>query len=101
MGSPVMLYDENVKYRFQTAFMSKLARRSFFCYVPDPIPNPDFMQHDNPLEAQKAFDRELKTEAAQARTAMKEGVLSITKHQLLNFGEPLKVSSEVDDLYTI
>lgn len=101
MGSPVMLYDENVKYRFQTAFMSKLARRSFFCYVPDPIPNPDFMQHDNPLEAQKAFDRELKTEAAQARTAMKEGVLSITKHQLLNFGEPLKVSSEVEDLYTI
>ena len=101
MGSPVMLYDENVKYRFQTAFMSKLARRSFFCYVPDPIPNPDFMHHDNPLEAQKEFDKHLKQESAQARAAMREGVLSITKHQLLNYGTPLTVSSEVEDLYTI
>jgi hypothetical protein len=99
MGSPVMLYDQQVKHRFETAFMSKLARRSFFCYVPDPMPNPDFMSDSDPLQALDDFERQLDEEAAQARAVMKDGVVAITKSQLLNLGFPITVSEEVRTAY--
>jgi hypothetical protein len=38
VGSPGhILYDEATKKKFHIAFMSKLARRSWFCYAPDKI----------------------------------------------------------------
>jgi hypothetical protein len=101
MGSPVMLYDETVKYRFQTAFMSKLARRSFFCYVPDELPAPDFMAEDDPILAEIAHERLLQEKAAQARSMMRDGVTAVTKYQLVKAKEPVRTSSRVFELYTI
>ena len=43
VGSPGhILYDESVKKKFHVAFMSKLARRSWFCYAPNKIDEPVF-----------------------------------------------------------
>lgn len=100
MGSPVMLYDEAVKYRFETAFMSKLARRSFFCYVPEPMPSPDFMSHDDPMQALDDFERALDDEAAHARAVMRDGVVAITTHHLKHLGTTITTSEEVRTYYT-
>ncbi len=101
MGSPVMLYDEAVKYRFETAFMSKLARRSFFCYEAQELPAPDFSEELNPIRAEIENERKLQIQASQARDLMKDGVISVTNYQLTKAETPLEVSDKVFELYTI
>lgn len=101
MGSPVMLYDDSVKYRFQTAFMSKLARRSFFCFELEELPPPDFTECDNPAKAEIDNERKLQTQAAHARFAMKDGVINITNYNLPKHGKSITVSDEVFEYYTL
>ena len=101
MGSPVMLYDEAVKYRFQTAFMSKLGRRSFFCYESEELPAPDFSDEPNPTKAEIENERKLQKQASQARAVMKEGVVSVTKYNLSKSNEPIQVDDSVFELYTL
>ena len=57
VGSPTyILYDEPTKKKFQIAFMSKLARRSWFCYIPEVLSEPDFDSIESFLEAENSQD---------------------------------------------
>jgi DNA-binding ferritin-like protein (Dps family) len=98
VGSPGhILYDETTKKKFHVAFMSKLARRSWFCYTPEKLPEPVFSS------LQKFWDYEdaIEDEAKQARAAMMDDVNRITKTNLDKVGQPITVSSEVKNLFRI
>lgn len=96
VGSPGhILYDESTKKKFNIAFMSKLARRSWFCYTPQRIPEPVFDSLDEMLD----YEERLEFEALQARESMKEHINSITRFGLDTHGNHLTVSQEVFRLF--
>lgn len=100
VGSPGhILYDEAVKKKFQVAFMSKLARRSFFCYTPDKIADPDFMSYDDPLEAADEYDLKIEAESKEAISSYNDLSKEITKHQLTRSGRPITVSEDVARMF--
>lgn len=102
VGSPGhILYDESVKKKFQVAFMSKLARRSWFCYTPETLPPPDFMGYDNPIEAQRQYKRKLRQISSEAVATYNELAKSVALHHIEKAGAPITVSPEVEDLYDI
>ena len=99
IGSPTyILYDEQTKRKFQIAFMSKLARRSWFCYAPERIPEPDFSSHKDPISAMIAAREEIETRSKQARIMIDEQIKSVTKFNISNTNE-LKVTNEVFALF--
>lgn len=98
VGSPGhILYDEMTKKKFHVAFMSKLARRSWFCYVPTRIPEPEFSSID------EMFDYCMKqdNEALKAREAMADQVMNIVKFGLKSIGTPLQVSEDVRRMFEV
>lgn len=98
VGSPGhILYDELTKKKFHVAFMSKLARRSWFCYVPTRIPEPEFSSID------EMFDYRMKqdNEALKAREAMADQVMNIVKFGLKSIGTPLQVSEDVRRMFEV
>ena len=102
IGAPEpILYDEVVKRRFELEFMSKLARRSWFCYTPEKVPLPDFSTEADPIAAieQMELDGELK--AAQARIGITTEFVEITKHNLQLLNEPIVLSEEVFKLMSV
>jgi len=96
VGSPGhILYDESAKKKFQIAFMSKLARRSWFCYAPESIPEPDFTLEDDPIGAMLDYEEELEVTARDARESMTSHVMDVTKFGLKSAGQSIGVSKEV------
>jgi hypothetical protein len=96
VGSPGhILYDEPTKKKFHIAFMSKLARRSFFCYAPDKIEEQVF---DN-LDDFWAYEEEIENESKKARIGMDMQTHTIAEHNLKKQGTPITVSKEVEKLY--
>lgn len=96
VGSPGhILYDEATKKKFNIAFMSKLARRSWFCYAPNKIEEPVF----DTLEEFWAHEEAIEAKSKQARVGMNVDSVVIAKHNLLKIGEPLTISKEVERLY--
>jgi hypothetical protein len=99
IGSPTyILYDEQTKRKFQIAFMSKLARRSWFCYAPERIPETDFSFHKDPIAAMIADRESIETQAKQARVMIDDQIKSVTKFNLANTSE-IKISPEVFALF--
>lgn len=97
VGSPGhILYDQSTRKKFDVAFMSKLARRSFFCYVPDKIPEPVFSS----VAEMIAYEESLEVEAKQARAAMQNTVLDIARFGISTSGEPITTTAEVFELFT-
>ena len=102
VGSPsYILYDESTKKKFHVAFMSKLARRTWFCYTPDRIYDMDFSQESNPIEAMKAYDYNIELESKNVAASLSSTVERITKHNLSKLGQTVKTTPEVFDLFTI
>jgi hypothetical protein len=102
VGSPGhILYDESTKKKFHIAFMSKLARRSWFCYTPQKIPEPDFSSHTHPIDALLAYEESLKNESLQARAIMQDQIADITTYHLSRTTTPLTVHSDVFKLFKI
>ena len=100
VGSPGhILYDEATKKKFNIAFMSKLARRSWFCYTPETIPEPDFMDQPNPIQALWDYEERVEAEAKQARAAMNDTICSITRFGLDTAGTHLSVTEDVFRLF--
>ena len=96
VGSPGhILYDEATKKKFHIAFMSKLARRSFFCYAPDKIDEQVF----DTLEEFWAYEEELEEKSKHARIGMNEESRSIAEFNLAKHGTPISVSKDVERLF--
>lgn len=92
-----ILYDNAVKQRFKKEFNSKLARRSFFCFVPDELPEPNYESVTAMIEAEE----ELEDKAIAVRNQVNSGVQAITEAYLPLVGEPLPVSADVRKLFII
>jgi hypothetical protein len=102
IGSPTyILYDEPTKRKFQIAFMSKLARRSWFCYTPDKIPEKDFSDEVDPIKAMISEKEKTEAIAKQSRYMMKDTILSISNYHLKHLGESVKVEAEVFELFEV
>ena len=96
VGSPGhILYDEGTKKKFNIAFMSKLARRSWFCYAPDKIDEPTFDTMDEYLE----HEERIENLAKHARIGIDLESHAIAEHNLAKSGEGIKVSKEVERLF--
>jgi len=92
VGSPtLLLYDEQTKKKFEVAFMSKLARRSWFCYAPERIPEPDFANCDDPIGAMVEFKYQMEVTAKNARKAMSAAIKDITDYGISTAGKPLSI----------
>jgi len=97
VGSPGhILYDDATRRKFDVAFMSKLARRSFFCYVPEKIPEPVF---DSVAEMIQ-YEESIEVEAKQARASMQNTVLDIARFGVATSGKPITTTAEVFELFT-
>lgn len=96
VGSPTyLLYDPSVRKKFLIAFGSKLARRSYFCYIPEEIEEPTYSSISEMKEAKKR----LRDDSLRAREKMSAGVVALTEHQLQKKNELLQLSEEVFDLF--
>ena len=102
VGSPGhILYDETTRKKFHIAFMSKLARRSWFCYTPERVPEPDFSLEDNPTQAMLEYEYQIDQEAKAAVAALKTQVLDVTKYNLERTGQPIPVTDDVFKLFSM
>lgn len=102
VGSPGhILYDETTKKKFHIAFMSKLARRSWFCYTPERMFEPDFSLDDDPIKAMQAHEYQIEQEARSAVEAIKAHVMDLTEYNLKRVGTAVPVSPEVFELFNI
>lgn len=102
MGSPGhILYDEATKKKFHIAFMSKLARRSWFCYEPNDIPEPDFSTEKNVGDATFAYAQQIIIDSKEARAAVADYVKDITLSQIKKKDMPITVEEEVFKLFEI
>ena len=102
VGSPGhILYDEATKKKFHVAFMSKLARRTWFCYTPDRIYEIDFSQQPDPIQAMKDYAISIENQSKEAANSIKTTVQEITKHNLQVLGEDLVVDKEVFEIFSI
>lgn len=96
VGSPGhILYDEATKKKFHIAFMSKLARRSWFCYAPDKIDEKVFAT----LEEFWAHEEEIEEESKHARIGMDMETHSIAEYQLPLQGKTIAISKDVERLF--
>lgn len=96
VGSPGhILYDEGTKKKFHIAFMSKLARRSWFCYAPDKIDEPIFAD----LDAFWAHEEEIENKSKHARVGMDLESHKIAEYNLQFQGQEITISKEVERLF--
>lgn len=102
VGSPGhILYDEATKKKFHIAFMSKLARRSWFCYSPERLTEPDFMDQPNPIQAMLDYRTNMDTVSLAAREKMSQHVLNITDFGLSTVCKPIGISEEVRRMFEV
>ena len=98
VGSPGhILYDEGTKKKFNIAFMSKLARRSWFCYAPEKIDEQVF----DTLEEFWEYEEEIENKSKHARIGMDVESHSIAEHNLRRQGETIAISKEVERLFKV
>lgn len=96
VGSPGhILYDEATKKKFNIAFMSKLARRSWFCYAPTKIEEQVFQT----LEEFWAYEENIEAQSKKARMGMDLESASIAKHHINKAGQSIAVDKAVERLY--
>ncbi len=97
-GSPnYLVYDEAVKKKFMIAFGSKLARRSFFCYVPKALPR---KHYENITEMVKD-EKQANVAASKIKEKISEKLVDVTKHQLIHVGKTLPIDNEVHHIFTM
>jgi len=96
IGSPnQLIYDEAVKKKFLLAFGSKLARRSFFCYVWEKIPKASYSSIAEMREA----ERQALEQAKIVQNNLREGIVSIAEYQLAQENALLHVDDNVLDVF--
>lgn len=96
VGSPGhILYDEATKKKFHIAFMSKLARRSWFCYAPEKIEEPVFKT----LEDFWAYEEEIENNSKHARVGMDLESHKIAEYNLDFVGQEITIDAHVERLF--
>ena len=96
-GSPEnILYDESIKRIFKNEFSTKLARRSYFCFAPETVPEPEFAT----VKEYSDFRRLANDNAVAVRTQVSQAVTELTRYQLTKVGVPLTIDPEVQDLFS-
>lgn len=100
--SPVaILYDEVVKTRFNIAILSKLGRRSHFCYSPEKIQELDFEDSEDPIGAFIAYEENVKRVAKEARNSIEDGIKYVTEYGLSTKGGDISVSPVVNRMFLV
>ena len=89
-----ILFDEAIKRIFKAEFSSKLARRSWFCFVPEVLTAANLSPAEN-IAARKARD----LNSNQIRDEISAAVLEITTDNLNKLGQDLTISDETQDLF--
>lgn len=98
VGSPgYILYDEATKKKFHIAFMSKLARRSWFCYTPDKIPEPVF----DSIEELMQYEEQIVNQSLQARASVSPTIDAVAKFGIDSAGQDILVSEEAAHLFRV
>lgn len=98
VGSPkYILYDYAVKKKFLIAFESKLARRSFFCYVPKTLPKDDNIS----LLEMKRLERELSVKANTFKEQISDGAKLVANYHMKKQNELIQISDDVQDLFNL
>lgn len=98
IGSPGnILYDENVKRKFKVEFSTKLARRSFFCFLPDQLPEADFRD----ISSLIASELLIENEAIAARMQISDGIKRVTEHNLSQGNSLLEVEPSVREMFIV
>lgn len=96
VGSPGhILYDESTKKKFNIAFMSKLARRSWFCYAPDKIEEKVF----NTLEEFWEYEEEIEEKSKHARIGMDLECREIAQFHLERKKQEINITKDVERLF--
>lgn len=102
VGSPGhILYDESTRKRFHIVFMSKMARRSWFCYAPERMAEPDFSLEDNPIQAMQEYEYGIEQEAKAAIEVLRSQIDEITEGNLDLLGTSVPVGDEVFELFNV
>ena len=102
VGSPGhILYDESTRKRFHIAFMSKMARRSWFCYAPERMEEPDFSVEDEPIKAMQEYEYHIEQEAKAAINVLRAEIDEITEGNLQLLGQSIPTAKEVFELFNI
>lgn len=98
VGSPkYILFDYAVRKKFLIAFESKLARRSFFCYVPKDVPKVDNI----PLADILKQERELTKTATIYKEQVSAGVIQVANYNIRKQNEVVHIEDDVQDLFNI
>lgn len=98
VGSPAnILYDELVKRRFRVEFSTKLARRSWFCYVPELIPEDTHASIDDLINAELGND----ANSIAIRLQVSDAIKLITEHNLKQLGSLINITPEARRLFII
>ena len=98
VGSPInILYDETIKAKFKLEFSSKLARRSWFCFILKNVPD---VVYDS-IEDLLLYEETIENNATQARESLADAIKYMTYHNLNKAGLPIEVSLEARKLFTM
>lgn len=102
VGSPgYILYDEGTRKKFHVTFMSKMARRSWFCYAPERIEEPDFSDSPDAVNQMLQYEAEIDQVSKAAAKVAQGAVKTLTEHNLKRKGEPIPTSAKVFELFNI
>jgi len=96
-----ILFDEKVKKIFKTEFSSKLARRAYFCFAPETIPDIDYSKYPNPSKAMLEAEMKEEDDAMAARAKIMSGVKQLTKTAITIANTPLPIGEGVRKLFLI
>lgn len=101
-GSPgYILYDESTRKKFHVTFMSKMARRSWFCYEPEDVKEPDFSTADNPITAMLDYEAAIEKQADEAINEVSVEVEQITLDNIKKLSIPVPVDEAIFDIFTV
>ena len=101
-GSPGhILYDETTRKKFHVTFMSKMARRSWFCYEPEDVEEVDFSSTDNPVAAMLDYEAEVEKVADEAIVSAREKVEAIVADNLKKVNTSIPVDEKIFNLFTV
>ena len=98
VGSPGhLLYDEATKKKFHIAFMSKLARRSWFCYVPERIPEPEFSS----VKEMISYNKSLRDQSIKAIESMESHIIDVTNFGLKTSNQLIGITEDVYEMFEV
>ena len=98
VGAPdYILYDQSTKKKFTTAFMSKLARRSFFCFTPEKIPEKNFKTINELFNHEKNIN----SVASSVFKEINEALLAVASFNLKYKNKPISLTEKASELFTV